>query len=40
MPEIIWMPADGKNNKDFLGTLIPLSGEINIFKNGKGNYNY
>lgn len=40
VPEIIWMSAASKNDKDFLGQLKPLKGEIYVFDKGYVNYNY
>lgn len=40
IPEIVWMSAASKNDKDFLGQLKPLSGEIYVFDKGYVNYNY
>jgi len=40
VPEIVWMSAASKNDKDFLGQLNPQSGEIYVFDKGYVNYNY
>ena len=40
IPEIVWMSAASKNDKDFLGQLKPLKGEIYVFDKGYVNYNY
>jgi hypothetical protein len=40
IPEIVWMSAASKNDKDFLGQLNPLKGEIYVFDKGYVNYNY
>jgi hypothetical protein len=40
VPEIVWMSAASKNDKDFLGQLKPLAGEIYVFDKGYVNYNY
>lgn len=40
VPEIVWMSAASKNDKDFLGQLKPLQGEIYVFDKGYVNYNY
>lgn len=40
VPEIVWMSAASKNDKDFLGQLKPNAGEIYIFDKGYVNYNY
>lgn len=40
IPEIVWMSAASKNDKDFLGQLKPLQGEIYVFDKGYVNYNY
>ena len=40
IPDIVWMSAASKNDKDFLGQLKPLKGEIYIFDKGYVNYNY
>lgn len=40
IPEIVWMSAASKNDKDFLGQLTPQKGEIYIFDKGYVNYNY
>jgi hypothetical protein len=40
VPEIVWMSAASKNDKDFLGQLKPLKGEIYVFDKGYVNYNY
>jgi hypothetical protein len=40
VPEIVWMSASSKNDKDFLGQLNPQSGEIYVFDKGYVNYNY
>ena len=39
IPDIVWMSAASKNDKDFLGQLKPLKGEIYIFDKGYVNYN-
>jgi hypothetical protein len=39
IPEIVWMSAASKNDKDFLGQLKPLKGEIYVFDKGYVNYN-
>jgi hypothetical protein len=39
VPDIVWMSAASKNDKDFLGQLKPASGEIYIFDKGYVNYN-
>jgi Transposase DDE domain/Domain of unknown function (DUF4372) len=38
IPEIVWMSAASKNDKDFLGQLNPLKGEIYVFDKGYVNY--
>ena len=40
IPEIVWMSAASKNDKDFLGQLKPLKAEIYVFDKGYVNYNY
>jgi hypothetical protein len=40
IPEIVWMSAASKNDKDFLGQLNPLKGEIYVFDKGYVNYSY
>jgi IS4 transposase len=40
VPEIVWMSAASKNDKDFLGQLNPQKGEIYVFDKGYVNYNY
>ena len=40
VPEIVWMSAASKNDKDFLGQLKALKGEIYVFDKGYVNYNY
>jgi hypothetical protein len=40
IPEIVWMSAASKNDKDFLGQLKPLNGEIYVFDKGYVNYKY
>lgn len=40
VPEIVWMSAASKNDKDFLGQLKPLKGEIYVFDKGYVNYSY
>lgn len=40
IPEIVWMSAASKNDKDFLGQLNPLAGEIYVFDKGYVNYTY
>ncbi len=40
IPEIVWMSAASKNDKDFLGQLKPLKGAIYVFDKGYVNYNY
>lgn len=40
IPEVVWMSAASKNDKDFLGQLKPLKGEIYVFDKGYVNYNY
>jgi Transposase DDE domain/Domain of unknown function (DUF4372) len=40
IPEIVWMSAASKNDKDFLGQLKPLKGEIYVFDKGYVNYKY
>jgi hypothetical protein len=40
IPEIVWMSAASKNDKDFLGQLKPLKGEIYVFDKGYVNYSY
>lgn len=40
VPEIVWMSAASKNDKDFLGQLKPTKGEIYVFDKGYVNYNY
>lgn len=40
VPDIVWMSAASKNDKDFLGQLTPQKGEIYIFDKGYVNYNY
>lgn len=40
IPEIVWMSAASKNDKDFLGQLNPLKGEIYVFDKGYVNYKY
>ncbi len=40
VPDIVWMSAASKNDKDFLGQLKPNAGEIYIFDKGYVNYNY
>lgn len=38
VPDIVWMSAASKNDKDFLGQLKPIAGEIYIFDKGYVNY--
>lgn len=40
VPDIVWMSAASKNDKDFLGQLTPQKGEIYIFDKGYVNYGY
>ena len=40
VPEIVWMSAASKNDKDFLGQLKPTKAEIYVFDKGNVNYNY
>lgn len=40
IPEVVWMSAASKNDKDFLGQLKPKQGEIYIFDKGYVNYSY
>ena len=40
IPEIVWMSAASKNDKDFLGQLKPLKAEIYVFDKGYVNYKY
>lgn len=40
IPEIVWMSAASKNDKDFLGQLKAQQGEIYVFDKGYVNYNY
>jgi len=40
IPEVVWMSAASKNDKDFLGQLKPKEGEIYIFDKGYVNYSY
>jgi hypothetical protein len=40
VPEIVWMSAASKNDKDFIGQLKPLKGEIYVFDKGYVNYSY
>jgi Transposase DDE domain/Domain of unknown function (DUF4372) len=40
IPEIVWMSAASKNDKDFLGQLNPLAGEIYVFDKGYVNYTH
>ncbi len=39
VPEIVWMSAASKNDKDFLGQLNPSAGGIYVFDKGYVNYN-
>lgn len=38
VPEIVWMSSASKNDKDFLGQLIPKIGEIYVFDKGYVKY--
>jgi Transposase DDE domain/Domain of unknown function (DUF4372) len=38
VPDIVWMSAASKNDKDFLGQLNPNKGEIYVFDKGYVNY--
>ncbi len=40
IPEVVWMSAASKNDKDFLGQLKPQEGEVYIFDKGYVNYSY
>ena len=40
VPEIVWLSAASKNDRDFLGQLTPQQGEIYIFDKGYVNYGY